>query len=90
MHVHLDYASGQSFSEDFNNFTIKVSGGGEKRVRLSFREKGSHSRAYLSFSLPKEKLTQIAHAALAASAGIDQPIEFSFEEHKPKAVALSA
>jgi hypothetical protein len=84
MNVRLDYASGaKQYSAYFNNFTIKVSGGGEKRVRLSFREKGD-SQAYLSFSLPKEKVGQVAHALLTAATGIEQPIEFSFEEPKPR------
>jgi hypothetical protein len=86
MHVHLDYESGQSFSQSFHNFKIKVSGGGTKRVHISFRETGD-SKAYLSFSLPKEKHEQIAHAILTASAGVDQPIEFSFEEPKSKVTA---
>ena len=51
MNVHLDYDSGQSYSQPFNNFQMKVSGGGTKRVKISFREKGD-SRAYASFSLP--------------------------------------
>jgi hypothetical protein len=55
-------------------------------VHISFREKGD-SRAYASFSLPKEKAAQIAHAILAASVGVDQPIELSFEEPKPKVIA---
>jgi hypothetical protein len=86
MHAHLDYESGQSFSQSFLNFKIKISGGGTKRVHISFREKGD-SKAYLSFTLPKEKTEQIAHAILAASVGVDQPIEFSFEETKPKVTA---
>ncbi len=90
MNVHLDYHSGQSCSEFFNNFTIKVSGGGSKRVRVSFRDKADRSRAYASFSLPREKAAQLAHAILASSAGIDQPIEFSMEEPKPKAETAAA
>jgi hypothetical protein len=86
MNIHLDYASGQSYSQYFDNFGIKVSGGGEKRIKVAFREK-NNSRAYASFSLPKEKAEQFAHAILAASAGIEQPIEFAFEEFRPKAVA---
>jgi hypothetical protein len=85
MHVHLDYESGQSFSQSFHNFKIKISGGGTKRVHISFREKGN-SKAYASLSFPKEKTAQIAHAMLAASVGVDQPIEFSFEE-PPKVTA---
>jgi hypothetical protein len=86
MHVNLDYDSGQSYSQHFANFQIKISGGGTKRVKVAFREHGN-SRAYASFSLPKEKAAQIAHAILAASVGIDQPIEFSFEEATPKVAA---
>jgi len=86
MNVHLDYDSGHSYSQLFNNFQIKISGGGTKRVHISFREKGD-SKAYASFSLPKEKAAQIAHAILAASVGVDQPIELSFEEPKPKVIA---
>jgi hypothetical protein len=89
MNVHLDYNSGQSYSEHFGNFGIKVSGGNTKRIKISFREKGN-GRAYASFSLPKEKAAQLAHAILAASVGIDQPIEFSFEEPKPKAEIAAA
>jgi hypothetical protein len=84
MNVLLDYDSGQSYSQFFTNFKITVSGGGAKRVKVAFREKGDRSRAYASFSLPKEKAAQIAHAILAASVGIDQPIECSFEELKPR------
>jgi len=90
MNVHLDYHSGQSYSEYFNNFTIKVSGGGNKRIKVSFRDKAERSRAYASFSLPKEKAAQLAHALLAASVGVDQPIEFSVEEPKPKAETAAA
>ncbi len=89
MNVHLDYHSGQSYSEFFTNFAIKISGGGTKRVKVSFREK-DNSRAYASFSLPKEKAAQLAHAILAASVGVDQPIEFSFEEPRPKAETAAA
>jgi hypothetical protein len=46
-------------------------------------EKGD-SRARLSFSLPKEKAAQIAHAMLAASAGIDQSMECSSKSPSPK------
>jgi hypothetical protein len=90
MNVHLDYSSGQSYSEYFTNFTIKVSGGGNKRIKVSFRDKADRSCAYTSFSLPKEKAAQLAHAILAASVGIDQPIEFSCEEPKSKVEAQSA
>jgi len=86
MNVNLDYDSGQSYSQHFADFKITVSGGGAKRIKVAFREK-ANSRAYASFSLPKEKAKQVAHAILAATAGIEQPIEFSFEEAKPKAVA---
>jgi hypothetical protein len=89
MHFHLDYHSGQSYLQQFDNFKIKISGGGTKRVHISFREKGD-SKAYASFSLPKEKVAQFAHAILAASVGIDQPIEISFEESKPKTTAAAA
>jgi hypothetical protein len=89
MNFHLDYDSGQSYSQRFDNFKITVSGGGSKRVKISFREKGN-GRSYASFSLPKEKAAQVAHAILAASVGIDQPIEFSFEEAKPKTTAIAA
>jgi hypothetical protein len=85
MNVHLDYASGQSYSQPFDNYKITISGGGEKRIRVAFKEQGS--RAYLSFSLPKEKAKQIAHALLAAAAGIDQTMECSFEEPKHKTTA---
>ena len=85
MNIHLDYESGQSYSQYFDNFGIKVSGGGEKRIKVAFREKSS--RAYASFSLPKEKAEQLAHAILAASAGVEQPIEFAFEEFRPKVAA---
>jgi len=87
MNFRLDYHSGQSYGERFEDVTIQVSGGGKKRVRLSFREKGNNARGYASFALPPEKMKQIAYALLAASDGVDQPIEFSFEEPKPKAVA---
>lgn len=86
MNVHLDYHSGQSYSEHFGNFKITVSGGGSKRVKIAVREKGD-SRAYFSFSIPKEKVAQLATALLTAKEGIDQPIEFSFEEPKSNAVA---
>jgi hypothetical protein len=86
MNVRLDYESGQTYTQYFSNFHIKVSGGGEKRLKISFRENGD-SRAYASLSLPKEKAAQLAHAILAASAGVDQPIEFSFEEPKPRFIA---
>jgi len=86
MNINLDYESGQSFSQYFADFKIKVSGGGAKRVKVSFRESGN-SRAYASFSIPKEKAEQLAHAILATSAGIEQPIEFSFQEPKPKVAA---
>jgi hypothetical protein len=86
MNVRLDYESGQTYTQYFSNFHIKVSGGGEKRVKISFRENGD-SRAYASLSLPKEKAAQLSHAILAASVGVDQPIEFSFEEPKPRVVA---
>jgi hypothetical protein len=86
MNVNLTYDSGHSYSQRFENFTITVSGGGTKRVRLAFREKDS-SRAYASLALPQEKMQQIAHAILAACGGVEQPIEMSFQESKPKAVA---
>jgi len=86
MNVNLIYESGQAYSQYFDNFGIKVSGGGEKRIKVAFREKGN-SRAYASLSLPKEKAEQLAHAILAASTGIEQPIEFAFEEFRPKVVA---
>ena len=86
MNVKLDYHSGQSYSEFFSNYKISVSGGSTKRIRIAFKELGD-SRAYLSFSLPKEKVNQIAHAMLAAAAGIDQTMECSFEEPKPKTTA---
>ena len=86
MNVNLDYDSGQSYSQFFSNYKITVSGGGTKRIRIAFKESGG-SRAYLSFSLPKEKAAQVAHAMLAASVGIDQSMECSFEESKPKPTA---
>jgi len=64
---------------------MSVSGGGTKRIRLAFREQAN--RAYLSLSLPKEKAKQIAHSMLAAAAGIDQTMECSFEQPKPKTTA---
>ena len=73
-------------SERFENFIITVSGGGMKRVRLTFREKDD-SRAYASFALPQEKMQQIAHAILAVCGGVEQPIETSFQEAKLKSVA---
>ncbi len=84
MNVNLNYESGQSYSQFFSKYKITVSGGGTKRIRLAFKEQGSS--AYLSLSLPKEKAAQVAHAILAAAAGIDQSMECSFEEPKPKAV----
>ena len=83
MNVNLDYDSGQSYSQFFSNYKISISGGGTKRIRIAFNERGD-SRARFSFSLPKEKAAQIAYAMLAASVGIDQAMECSFEEPKPK------
>lgn len=85
MNVNLNYDSGQSYSQFFSSYKITVSGGGSKRIRIAFKESGN-SR-YLSFSLPKEKAAQVAHAMLAASVGIDQSMECSFEEPKPKTTA---
>ena len=86
MNVRLDYDSSMSYSQRFENFTITVSGGGSKRIRLAFRERGN-SRAYASFALPAEKMEQVAHALLTARAGVEQPIEMSFEEPKLKMTA---
>ena len=84
MNVNLSYDSGQSYSQRFENFTITVSGGGFKRVRLAIRDKKPGSLAYASLALPAEKWEQVAHAILAAKAGVEQPIEMSHEEPKPK------
>ena len=89
MNVNLTYDSGQSYSQHFANLKITISGGAAKRIKVAFREKGE-SRAYASFSLPKEKAAQIAHAILTASAGIEVPIEFSFEEAKPEPARLAS
>jgi hypothetical protein len=89
MNVNLDYDSGQSYSQFFTNYKITISGGGTKRIRVAITEKGN-SRARLSFSLPKEKSAQVAHAMLAAWAGIDQVMECSFEEPKPKSTSVAA
>jgi acetylornithine/succinyldiaminopimelate/putrescine aminotransferase len=86
MNVNLDYESGQSYSQFFSNYKMIVSGGGSKRIRLAFKEQRD-SRARLSLSLPKEKVAQLAHAMLAAAAGIDQTMECSFEEPRPKTPA---
>ena len=86
MNVNLDYESGQSYSQFFSKYKITVSGGGSKRIRLAFKEQGD-SRARLSLSLPREKAAQVAHAMLAAASGIDQSMECSFEEPKPKTPA---
>ncbi|HXJ14120.1 MAG TPA: hypothetical protein VNH19_17730 [Candidatus Limnocylindrales bacterium] len=86
MNVHLTYQSGQSYSDYFEKFSVTVSGGGMKRVKISIREQ-KNGRGYASFSLPVEKAQQLAHAILAASAGIEQPIEFTVEESKTKTVA---
>ena len=86
LNVNLNYESGQSYSQFFSNYKITVSGGGSKRIRVAFKENGDN-RAYLSFSLPKEKAAQVAHAILAASVGIDQSMECSFEEPRPKPTA---
>jgi hypothetical protein len=54
MNVNLDYASGQSYSQYFDNFGIKVSGGGERRIKVAFREKTTAGPA-LRFSCQKKR-----------------------------------
>jgi len=86
MNVHLTYNSGQSYSETLSDFTVKVSGGGMRRLKVSFRQKeNGHGQA--QFSLPAEKAQQLAYAILAATAGVELPIEFNVQELKPKVVA---
>jgi|HubBroStandDraft_6_1064221.scaffolds.fasta_scaffold02488_10 hypothetical protein len=86
MNVQLTYQSGQQYSEHFAEFKVTVSGGGRKRIRISFKEKES-GHGFATFTLPVEKGQQLAHAILAAAAGIEDPIVFEVEEPKPKAVA---
>ncbi len=99
MNVHLTYQSGQSYSEHFSKFEVKVSENSSKRVKVSFREKEppatyrtgqvlATSKGYAAFSLPIDKARQLAHAILTASEGDVEPIEFSVEESvKTKVVA---
>jgi hypothetical protein len=88
MNVNLTYQGGISYSQYFDDFTIKVSGGGKKRVKVAFKENGN-SNAYSSFSLPREKAVQLAHAILTASAGVEQPIEFVFQERLSSSAAAA-
>lgn len=85
MNVNLTYSSGQSYSQYFSNFGITVSGGGRKRIKVKFAEKDG--QAFASYSLPEARAQQFAYAILTALAGVEQPIEFTCEEAKPKAVA---
>ena len=79
MNVHLTYDSGQSYSQRFSNFNVKVSRSNSKRANVSFREK-ENSRGYASLSLPFDKAQQLAHAILIACAGDVEPIEFTVNE----------
>ncbi len=87
MNVHLTYHSGQSYSEYFSDFGVKVSAHGNKRIKVAIRQKEPDTKGYASLSLPVEKAQQLAYAILAASPGNAEPIEFSVEEQKPKVVA---
>ncbi len=78
MNVHLTYQSGQSYSEYFSNFDVKVARV-NKRVKISFREKGA-GHGYASLSLHSDRAEQLAHAILTASTGDVKPIEFAVEE----------
>jgi hypothetical protein len=39
MNVRLDYESGQTYTQYFSNFHIKVSGGGVKRLKISCQDR---------------------------------------------------
>jgi hypothetical protein len=85
MNVHLNYESGQSYSQRFSNFTVKVSRTGS-RVKVSFRE-NQNGRAYAAFSLPFDRFKMLAHAGLIGCEGDVSPIEFIVEEASAKVVA---
>jgi hypothetical protein len=93
MNVALTYQSGQQYSEYLYNFDVKVKRGtnGEKRVRISFAEKesGPGRHGHASFSLPRNKAKQLAHAVLTACAGDMKPIEFDVEEAPTKKVVAA-
>ena len=88
MNVRLNYFSGQSYSQMFATFCIKVSGAYSKRIKVSFREKAGDSRSYASFSLPPDSARQLAYALLLATSSNDvNPVEFTVEESLSKAAA---
>jgi hypothetical protein len=92
MNVRLDYRSGQTYSEFFSNFKVKVNlSSSGKRVHVSFRNNETGQVVpYASFSLPHKRARQLAYALLTASVGDSEPIEFVVEEEGTSARANAA
>ena len=89
MNVRLTYSdSGTQYSQYFSNFDIKVSRSSNGRIKVSIKQKDGKGQGYASFSLPRDKARQLAHAILVQTSGEGaEPVQFSVEEPPTKAVA---
>jgi hypothetical protein len=89
MNVRITYSdSGNQYSEHLINFDVKVSRSSNGRIKVSFKQKDGNGRGYATFSLPRDKSRQLAHAILVQTSSEGaEPVQFSVEESPSKAVA---